>query len=266
MGNVISFCSGKGGVGKTTLVANLGCLIAQNHRKTLLIDGDWNLGKLNISLGAKSFATWDGILSKSYSLKEAIQQLDDNLFFIASPSGKLGLEEMTPDLRSQIFFELEGVIKDYDHILFDHSSGINLSVLDFAAASQQHVIVTTPEPTSYTDAYAIMKLLSRKYAVKEFLLLVMMSREQMQTQGVMDRFLSVVYQQLNVKVNLMGIIPWDARFSEAIFKRNAFVNMFPSDPLTYQLRKISEAILEQDVQIKTGLQFSSEAYAYKEAI
>src|SRR4051812_29980866 len=138
---VRSFSSGKGGVGKTTLVANLGSLWSASGQRTLLIDGDWNLGKLGITLGVKPRWTVESFINGQVTLREAIHSITPHLSLLAAPSGILGFEELSEQARRQIYFEMEGLQDDFDQILLDHSSGLGTSVLEFAAASHQQVIV-----------------------------------------------------------------------------------------------------------------------------
>src|SRR5947209_5924547 len=134
MTKVYSFSSGKGGVGKTTFVSNLGTLWAKKGYRTLLIDADWTLGKLSIALGVRPQWTIDKVLAQEVSLHSAVEQVGENLFLLASPSGVLGLEELSENSRNQLFYEFESLSDRYDIILLDHSSGVNMAVLQFAAA------------------------------------------------------------------------------------------------------------------------------------
>jgi len=252
---VISFSSGKGGVGKTTLVANLGKLWSQAGKRTLLVDGDWNLGKLGITLGARPQWTVENVLSGATTLAQAIHPISPNLSLLASPSGALGFEEMDAAARNQIFFEIEASAHGYDVLLFDHGSGVNWNVLQFAAASHQHVIVTTPEPTSYTDAYAIMKLLSRRFAVRHFWLLVTMSQNGVETEGIISRFSDVVRDHLDVRVSLLDIMPWESKLAESIRRQRPYVEWEPDTKLTRQFRGICERLETSSPDLSHGLKF-----------
>jgi len=205
MTKVISFSSGKGGVGKTSVVVNLGCLFASQGKKTLLIDGDWSLGKLSIMLGVQPRWTVEKALRGEITLEETVQPVQKNLSLLASPTGLLGFEEMSETERNQLYFEIESLSDQFDLILFDHGSGVSWGVTQFAAASHQNVIVTTCEPTSYTDAYAIMKILSRRFAVREFSLLVTMSPDHAETARVIERFREMATSHLQIRLSLLDV-------------------------------------------------------------
>lgn len=258
---VISFSSGKGGVGKTTMVANLGKIWARQGLQTLLIDGDWALGKLGIMLGARPQWTIEQVLNGEVKLEQAIHPLSQNLSLLASPSGIVGFEELSEVARNQIYFEMESLGKQYDRILFDHSSGIHWGVIQFAAASHQHVIVTTPEPTSYTDAYAIMKILSRRFAIRDFSLLVTMSQDRVQSEGIINRFADVARSHLDVRVSLLDIVPWSAQIGDSIRKQKAFVELFPLSSLTAQIESVCRKIEREKIPVRHGLNFFYEDIA-----
>lgn len=252
---VISFSSGKGGVGKTSLVANLGSLWAGKGKKTLLIDGDWSLGKLGIAMGVRPKWTVNEVLEGRISLLEAIEAVGENLHLLASPSGLPGFEELDEIARNQLFFEVEQLRDQFDLILMDHSSGLHPSVTTFAAAAHQHVIVTAPEPTSYTDAYAIMKVLSTKYSVREFWLIVTMSHNQPESGKIIEKFMDITRSQLDVRVKLLDIYPWEPRLSDAIRRQKPFIDLFPHDHFTRRLGETCNKLDDFPVLQSHGLRF-----------
>jgi flagellar biosynthesis protein FlhG len=255
MNRVISFSSGKGGVGKTSLVVNLGTLWARQGKKVLLIDGDWSLGKLAIMLGVKPTSTIEKVLSGDIPLKDSIQKVSENLSLIASPSGLVGFEELSEVMRNQLFFEFEELEDQYDLILLDHSSGIHWGVLQFAAASHQHLIVTTPEPTSYTDAYAIMKILSKRFSIRDFSLVVTMSQDLRESEKIISRFMEVVRSQLGVRLNLLDVLPWEQKMNEAVCKQRPIVDLHPNQDFSLRLERLSERVERLESAQSHGLNF-----------
>lgn len=240
MCRVVSFASGKGGVGKTSLVSNLGVLSARSGKKTLLIDADWSLGKLGIVLGARPKWTIDHVLAGKVTLPEAIEPVRENLCMIGSPTGLVGFEELSEATRNQLYYELDQVVSQYDTVFLDHSSGIHWGVLQFASASHQHVIVTTGEPTSYTDAYAIMKILTKRFSIRNFGLVVTMMDSESESEGVIRRFKDVVHSHLDVRLDVLSVIPREIKMSEAIVSQTPFVEKFPNHPVTIRLQRLLE--------------------------
>lgn len=255
MNRVISFASGKGGVGKTSLVANLGTLWSRQGEKTLLVDADWSLGKLGLLFGKKPKWTIDQVLRGEITLRDATTEISPYLSMLASPSGVEGFEELSETARQQLFFELDALRDAYDWILFDHSSGIHYGVLPFAAAAHQHVIVTTCEPTSYTDAYAIMKLLSKRFGVREFSLVVTMATDKTESVRIMERFMDVAHTHLQVRVRLMDIFSWEPKMAEAIRRQKPFVDLFPNSDTALRLEKLSQTIAQAVPARQNGLRF-----------
>lgn len=255
MARMISFASGKGGVGKSSLVTNLGCLYAASGKRVLLIDGDWNLGKLSIMLGVKPQMTIDRVLRGEVTLLDAIEKVRDGLGLLAAPSGKIGFEELDEATRNGLFYQLDQLANTHDLILLDHSSGIHSSVLQFAAAAHQHIIVTTGEPTSYTDAYAIMKVLSKRFGIRRFGLLVTMSENQVETERVIARFADVVESNLGVRVSTIDILPWEPKLSEAIRYQQPFVERYPGHEMVRRFRRICVELDRLPLNVSSGLQF-----------
>jgi flagellar biosynthesis protein FlhG len=154
---------------------------------------------------------------------------------------------------------MESLAGQYDLILLDHSSGVSWGVLQFAAASHQHVVVTTSEPTSYTDAYAIMKLLSKRFAIREFQLLVTMCQNRPETERVIGRFMDVARSHLDIRVTLLDVFPWEPKLSESIRRRQPFALLHPSSDFTLRLEKICQQLEESSLRPSHGLSFFYES-------
>lgn len=242
-------------MGKTTLVANLGSLWAKEGKKTLLIDGDWTLGKLSIAIGVRPKWTVEQVISGEIPLHMAVQKVNDNLFLLASPSGVIGLEQLDGTQRNQLYFDIESLGSEYDLVVFDHASGVDWDVLQFAAAAHQHVIVTTTEPTSYMDAYAIMKILSKRFGIRDFALVVTMSARGSETDQVLGRFTDFVREQLLIRLDLLDVFPWEPALAEAIRRQRPYVGLFPDSNLTSRFGRLCQKIEGAAVHPSGGLRF-----------
>lgn len=255
MNRVISFASGKGGVGKTTLTANVGIVLAAHGHRTLLIDGDWTLGKLGILFGVRPRWTVEKALSGEIPLGESIAPVRENLGLLASPTGVVGLEELTEAARQQLFFEIESLRDRFDYLLLDHSSGVHWGVLPFAAAAHEHVIVTSPEPTSFADAYAIMKILSKRFAVRDFALVVTMSTVPAETERIIGKFLEHTRTQLDVRVERLETFAWEPRVAASIRRQKPIVEQNPSCEFSLRLMNLAQKLVSRDKSVSHGLNF-----------
>jgi flagellar biosynthesis protein FlhG len=255
MKKVISFSSGKGGVGKTSLVANMGMLWANREKKTLVVDGDWSLGKLSLTLGVKPQWAVNDILDGKIGLREAVQGVTSHLSLLASPSGVMGFEELSEGQRNQLFYEIDALQDDYELILIDHSSGVNWGVIQFAAAAHQHVIVTTAEPTSYMDAYAIMKILSQRFKVRNFQLIVTMSQNLSETRKIIERFVDITQSHLDVKVNEVGHFLFEPKLAESLRQQKPFAVLYPEIAFTRDLSKVCRVLESIPSDKGAGLKF-----------
>ncbi len=255
MKKVISYSSGKGGVGKTSLVANMGVLWSQQGKKVLVVDGDWSLGKMALTLGVKPQWAVNDVLEGRITLREAVQGVSSHLSLLASPSGIMGFEELSEIHRNQLYYEIDALQEDYDLVLIDHSSGVHWGVIQFAAAAHQHVIVTTAEPTSYMDAYAIMKILSQRFKIRNFQLMVTMSQDLSETQKIIERFIDITQSHLDVKVLEVGHFLFEPKLAESLRQQKPFVSLYTDIAFTQQLSRVCKLLERIPCEKGSGLKF-----------
>lgn len=255
MKKVISFSSGKGGVGKTSLVASMGVLWANEGKRVLIVDGDWGLGKMALTLGVKPQWAVHDVLGGKISLQEAIQGVAPCLSLLPSPSGVMGFEELTEAHRNQLFYEIDALQDEYDLILIDHSSGVHWGVIQFAAAAHNHVVVTTAEPTSYMDAYAIMKILSQRFKIRNFQLIVTMSQSLTETEKIIERFIDITQSHLDINVKEMGHFSFEPKLAESLRQQKPFAVLYPEIAFTRQLAKVCKILDKEPMERGSGLKF-----------
>jgi flagellar biosynthesis protein FlhG len=171
---VISITSGKGGVGKTNITANLAYLLAGQKKKTLILDADCGLANIDLILGLTPKYNLYHVLKGERTLREAIVNGPGGIKILASSSGIQEMSSLSMEQKLTLQDELNALQKRPDFMLIDTSAGINDNVLYFNMVAGETIVVVTPEPTSLTDAYALIKVLYQRHAKKRFSLLVNM--------------------------------------------------------------------------------------------
>jgi flagellar biosynthesis protein FlhG len=165
---VIAITSGKGGVGKTNIVANMGYTLCKAGKRVLIFDADLGLGNMDVLLGLTPQYNLSHVIKGQKRLSEIIVNGPGQLKILPASSGIQELTKLTHSQKVDLFNELNLLLSDYDIVLIDTAAGISSNVLYFNASASEIMVVVTPEPTSITDAYALMKVLSVKYNEKHF--------------------------------------------------------------------------------------------------
>ncbi|MDJ0782891.1 MAG: MinD/ParA family protein [Desulfosarcinaceae bacterium] len=187
---VLAVTSGKGGVGKTNIVANLGYALTKRGQRVLIFDADLGLGNLDVLLGIAPRYNLAHVLNGEKRLDEIIVTGPGNLHILPASSGVQELTRLSHGQQFRILRNLNELIEAYDVFLIDTAAGISTNVLYFAASAQEILVVVTPEPTAITDAYALMKVLAIKYHERHFKLIVNAAKS--------DAEADETYRQLNV--------------------------------------------------------------------
>ncbi len=224
---VIAVASGKGGVGKTNVTVNLGCALAGLGKEVLLLDADLGLANIDVMLGLHPQYTLLHVLEGQQSLSDIIVEGPNGLKIIPATSGVQKMAELTPAEHAgmiQAFSELDQHI---DVLLIDSAAGIADSVISFARAAQEVIIVVCDEPASITDAYALIKLLNRDYQVEQFHVIANMARTVQEGRELFDKIALVCERFLDVTLDFMGIVPYDDDLRRAVQKQRAVVEYLP---------------------------------------
>jgi len=216
---VIAVASGKGGVGKTNVSVNLGISLSQQGNRVLLMDADMGLANVDIMLGLQTKYNLSHVLDGEKTLQEVIVEGPGGLKIIPAASGVRRMAQLSAMENAGIinaFSELNGEI---DILIVDTAAGIADSVISFCRAAQEVVVVVTDEPASITDAYALVKVLSRDYQLSRFRLLANMSRTPAHGRQLYEKFAKVCEQFLDVSIDYFGTVPFDHDLREAVQKQ-----------------------------------------------
>ena len=228
--SVFTIASGKGGVGKTVLTANLGAKLAREGHRVLLVDGDLGLANLDIILGAQAFATLEDVLDGRAQLHEAILGIEPNLWLIPAGSGLMDLRESGPRMRAKLAKLLENCPWDLDMILMDVGAGIQQNVLSLHHPSYESVVILTPEPTSLTDGYSLIKLLRNKVGIDRVHVIVNQVADGKEAQATFHRLKDVAARFVNVQLDYLGHVNRDEKITQSVMKRKILLDLDSEAP------------------------------------
>jgi flagellar biosynthesis protein FlhG len=227
---IISVASGKGGAGKTNVSVNLAVAFAQAGDNTLLIDCDMGLANAAILLGMPSAWTIGDLIAGRCRVDDLLQTGPAGLHFIPGHSGTGSGSTLSAAERARLMDALDPHMSDYDHIVIDTGGGIEASALALVATADTPLIVLTPEPTSFVDAYAVVKALNVAHGTTGFDIVANMVRHDVAGRALFDRFRSIVARFLDIDLSYAGAIPADNYVKEAVLRKRCVVETFPGAP------------------------------------
>ncbi|MDR2405560.1 MAG: MinD/ParA family protein [Deltaproteobacteria bacterium] len=236
---VVAVSSGKGGVGKSNLTLGLAYALTSLKKKVLIWDADLGLANTDVLLGISAKHTIFDWLKGERTLSDIIIEAPGGISILPAASGILELSEISPKDRSRLLSDFEGLKEAPDFMLIDTAAGIGQNVVFFNLVAPEHIVVITNEPTSITDAYALIKALSTKHNQKNFYVLANMVEDLKDAKNVFRLISDVAGNFLvDVSLELLGWIPRDPSVPEAVRRQEPFFQSFPQ---TQASRKILEA-------------------------
>ena len=235
---VVAVSSGKGGVGKTNVVTNLGVACAKQGREVLLMDADLALGNVDILLGLAPTYTIDDVLSGTRTLEDVIVQGPEGIRILPAASGIQELSNLTYEQQLQLQTGFLQLRQPPDLLFIDCAAGISSNVLYFSLVAHDTLIVVSSDPSSLTDAYALMKVLSTRYQQRRFRFLVNMVRKPQEGKEVFRKLSLVTDRFLNISLDYVGCIPFDDCVPLAVSQQRTVIEAFPRAPFSTALRKV----------------------------
>ncbi|CUQ67119.1 MinD/ParA family protein [Candidatus Nitrospira inopinata] len=241
---VVAVSSGKGGVGKTNVVANWAVALGRSGKRVLVLDADLGLGNLDVLLGLVPRHTIEHALSGVCTLKEICLEGPAGIQVLPASSGVPHLTSLTESQQLVIQEQLEELAAGMDVLLIDTGAGISPNVTFFASSAHEIVIVVTPEPTSLTDAYALIKVLTRRYRERRFKVLVNQARGPREAAEVFRRLDTAVDRFLQVAVEPIGYVPHDDYVTLAVMRQKAVADLFPDSPAAQAFARLAEQVMQ----------------------
>ncbi|MGD9084808.1 MAG: MinD/ParA family protein [Desulfobacterales bacterium] len=250
---VIAVTSGKGGVGKTNIVANLGYAFTRLGKKVLILDADLGLGNLDVLLGLAPKYNLSHVLTGEKSINEIMVEGPGQLLILPAASGIQELTQLSKQQKVKILSELDEVIDGMDLLLIDTAAGISSNVMDFNVIAQEIIVVVSPEPTAITDAYALMKVLALKYAEKNCQVIVNLASSALQGREVFRQLNLVTERFLDIRIDYVGSVLFDANVTNGIKQQKLVSDLFPDTCASKCFQDLAHKIIAQPpTQIPKG--------------
>jgi len=249
---ILAVTSGKGGVGKTFVSANLAAALARRGERVLVLDADLGLANLDVVLNLFPKITLHDVFTGKAQLEDAILPAPGGFSVLLAGSGLVEYSRLTPEVREKLLEVIDKVAPRFDRILLDTGAGISDVVLYAVSLADEVLVVATPEPTSLTDAYATIKVLATQQQRHSARLVVNQTSRpgegrviRGQLQQVVDRYVTPQMQQPDVpfRLELLGEIPTDASVREAVQKRRLLIEMLPGCPAAQGISAVADKLM-----------------------
>jgi flagellar biosynthesis protein FlhG len=237
---VIAVTSGKGGVGKTSVTVNLAVSMAREGKSVLLMDADLGLANIDVMLGLQPKHNLSHVISGQCTLEEAIVEGPSGIRLVPASSGIKRMAELSPAEHAGLVHAFSELSLDLDVLIVDTSAGISDSVVSFTLAAHDVVVVVCDEPASITDAYALIKLLSRDYGRDRFHILANMTHNLHEGRELFSKLTRVSERFLDVTLDYMGAVPADEYMRKAVQRQQAVVSSFPGSKAAMAFKKLAE--------------------------
>ena len=250
---VIAVTSGKGGVGKSSVSVNLAIQFARMGKSVVILDADFGLANVEVMFGVIPKYNLSDLLYNGRELKEIICEGPEGIQFISGGSGIANLANFDKEQVKRLIYKMTELEKIADIVIIDTGAGINPSVMEFLISSPETILVTTPEPTSVTDSYALLKalIMTEGFQGKNTTVKMIANRVSDAGEGknLYEKLSMVVSNFLNINIEFLGVIPQDSYITKAIMKQKPVSIMYPNAAASKQFEAIAKKLsgTQQDV-------------------
>lgn len=240
----LAVMSGKGGVGKTNISLNLAQALHAMNNRVLLMDCDLGLANLDVLMGIAPEGTLQDVLLGDAEVGEIIQQAEEGGFdVLPAASGVPELVDLDEDMRDMLIRQLNPALQGYDYVFLDLGAGINATVQAFASMTAIRLVVVTPEPTSVTDGYALMKVLANNHDVRDFFVVVNQVDSRREANITFQRLQAACQRFLGMDPILLGFIHHDSHVSEAVRRQTPLLKLFPTCNAARDIMEIARSVV-----------------------
>ncbi|MCL1123857.1 MinD/ParA family protein [Shewanella surugensis] len=249
---VIAVSGGKGGVGKTSVSINTAVALAEKGKRVLVLDADLGLANVDVMLGLRSDLNLSHVLSGEAELDDIILRGPKGVGIIPATSGTQSMVELSPAQHAGLIRAFSEMRTQFDILIVDTAAGISDMVLSFSRASQDVVIVVCDEPTSITDAYAIIKILSREHGVFRFKIVANMVRSLREGMELFAKLSKVTDRFLDVALELVATVPFDENLRKSVRKQKLIVEAFPKSPASIAYHALANKMITWPIPQQPG--------------
>lgn len=247
---ILTVTSGKGGVGKSTVALNLAITMCDFGKNVFLFDADANLANLDVMLGISPDNRLGNVLRGELPIAQAVTSPYNRLTFLAGSSGDVKYPHIDGSIQEYILEQITISNEQLDYIVLDTSAGLNKEVVNYSLFSDESIIVTSPEPTSVMDAYAMIKIISMAKPNHRFKMIINSAKSQKEADETADKLQMVVSHFLNIQTDYIGTIPYDDLVVKAISRQDILVKKYPRARASISIRKIARKIIDDKQTIK----------------
>ena len=257
MARTLSISSGKGGVGKTFVTANVAFELAKQGKKVLLLDGDLGMANLDLVFGVKPKGTLVDILNGTHTVSEILTPVSPNISLLSGGSGLVELNRLSHFERRSLIDAVSSLDQRFDYLLIDTAPGISDNVLQLNSAAQNISFVITPDPSSLTDSYALMKVLNFESKESHFAIICNQVKDTQEGAQLFQRFSEIAHKFLNISLDYWGSIPHDSLIRKTQQHQRLLSQFEPQSLAAEHLRQITKnaQMSLQYIRPKTGIQF-----------
>lgn len=236
----IAIVSGKGGVGKSNIALNFSLELMSQGKKVIIFDLDIGMGNINILLGLQPKNSIVDLFNEGLSVHDIIEHGPNGLSFIAGGSGLSGFLQLDESKRNYFFDQYNELIQMYDYIIFDMGAGATDDSLFFILAADECVVVTTPEPTSITDAYSMIKHIVHNGGKMPIQIVLNRSISRKEGALALERFQQVVHKFLDIQTTVLGVMPDDKTVTQAVIRQTPYMMLDEKSQVSKAMRKLTE--------------------------
>lgn len=247
----IAITSGKGGVGKTNVVANLGVALSRMEMKVAILDADYGLGNIDILLGIEPQLDISDLLKDTATLEQILIEKNE-LLIIPASSGIQSLTSLSEYQEILLYKELKKLEKMADLLIIDTAAGISDNVISLLLAADEVILVVSPDNTSIVDSYAVVKVVNELDTFKTFSVITNLVRDEEEGADVFLKFSRAIKKFLNKEVRYLGYIQKDENLLAAMKYQEAVVEKFPDTICSKNFLELAKTVKKRVAEIEPG--------------